>query len=680
MKKRVRIYKSGGESQGPTQEEIVNYIAQKMSSDDFDGDLDALKEELTAAGIDEDAADSYIEYVNDNFDVNNSSQTTEDEVVNQEDPEQQALQEQAMMEEEQAAEKARQAQLEAMYNTNIDTSATEDTEEDEEAYMKRGGSLSKRSFIKQYTKFAKMAEGGNTPSPGANDTLNGREKHVNGFLNAVNNTAKEALMKKEAEEQYNAIYGNPQVGAFQDGANTRHISSDNMFTQNDVAAMEQFGGNTGQGLYKFVNGGSLNKYEDEGEVTENEGEVPEDWKTKYDELMKKQALANQQMQLQMLAMQRYANQSGRNGSYNKAINSPYVTGTGQKMEDYDMSGMTPTSVDVTKRGILGRPKRFTVNYTDPATNEYLKQPGTNKTQPVVNAQQPTATKQKTGPFGGGSNKDYDESTMDKTPFANMLMKTPGLRRLGSKMVDSPDAPVTIADPIEKSYIAPKTKKAKKAYGGPIDYTEYAYGGDISVPELFSYQVGGPYSEEELKAQEAEQFEDFKYEEPLTDEQKLLKHQREWNQQATYVDPAYKSEVFGVGTTSNPILQEDKKVSQDFKNKLGKQDKKDIYNVGKYVADFGLDQIDQINANRQQNQMMDNLTSAETTFGVNDTYNKGTYDPNSGLFKPDQMGFKSAKYGGAFATGGSIEDDENIQYMTEEQIKDFLANGGELEYL
>ena len=233
------------------------------------------------------------------------------------------------------------------------------------------------------------------------------------------------------------------------------------------------------------------------------------------------------------------------------------------------------------------------------------------------------------------------------------------------MVDSPDAPVT-------GKLEVKTKKNKKTYGG-----------DISVPELFSYQVGGPYSEEELKAQEAEQFEDFKYEEPLTDEQKLLKHQREWNQQATYVDPAYKSEVFGVGTTSNPILQEDKKVSQDFKNKLGKQDKKDIYNVGKYVADFGLDQIDQINANRQQNQMMDNLTSAETTFGVNDTYNKGTYDPNSGLFKPDQMGFTGvAKYGGGiYAMGGNtMDEDEDVQYMTEEQIKDFLANGGELEYL
>ena len=419
--------------------------------------------------------------------------------------------------------------------------------------------------------------------------------------------------------------------------------------------------------------------------------------------MKKQALAEQQRQMQMYMMQRYANQSGRNGGYNKAISSPYVTGTGQKMEGYDMSNMMPTSVDVTKRGLLGRPKRFTVNYTNPATNGYLTQPGINKTQPVVNTQQPTATKQKTGPFGGGSNKDYDESTMDKTPFANMLMKTPGLRRLGSKMVDSPDAPVTIADPIEKSYIAPKTKKAKKAYGGPIDYTEYAYGGDVSVPDLHKYQIDGQvafdrnanaigttvdykgdtidFTGKVIKKRDSNFSLDVpelkvpgtidkNYTNPLTGEKRAIII----GSDGKYVD----------NTASDLTVDpKDKKISQDFKNKLGKQDKKDIYNVGKYVADFGLDQIDQINANRQQNQMMDNLTSAETTFGVNDLYNTGTYDPNSGLFKPDQMGFTGvAKYGGGiYAMGGNtMDEDEDVQYMTEEQIKDFLANGGELEYL
>jgi hypothetical protein len=48
-----------------------------------------------------------------------------------------------------------------------------------------------------------------------------------------------------------------------------------------------------------------------------------------------------------------------------------------------------------------------------------------------------------------------------------------------------------------------------------------------------------------------------------------------------------------------------------------------------------------------------------------------------------MGFNGvSKYGGGvYATGGNIEDeDEDTQYMTQEEIDDFLANGGELEYL
>jgi hypothetical protein len=47
-----------------------------------------------------------------------------------------------------------------------------------------------------------------------------------------------------------------------------------------------------------------------------------------------------------------------------------------------------------------------------------------------------------------------------------------------------------------------------------------------------------------------------------------------------------------------------------------------------------------------------------------------------------MGAMKSKYGGGiYATGGSTEDeDEDVQYMTQEEIDDFIANGGELEYL
>jgi len=101
-----------------------------------------------------------------------------------------------------------------------------------------------------------------------------------------------------------------------------------------------------------------------------------------------------------------------------------------------------------------------------------------------------------------------------------------------------------------------------------------------------------------------------------------------------------------------------------------------------AVNAGLDIFDQVTANRQQNQMLEDITSAESNYGISNEDNRGDYDPNSGLFRPDQMGFNGvARYGGVYANGGSTEDeDEDVQYMTQEEIDDFIANGGELEYL
>lgn len=64
---------------------------------------------------------------------------------------------------------------------------------------------------------------------------------------------------------------------------------------------------------------------------------------------------------------------------------------------------------------------------------------------------------------------------------------------------------------------------------------------------------------------------------------------------------------------------------------------------------------------------------------------GNYDTNSGLFKPDQEGFEGVvRYGGSiYQDGGSIfEDiDEGDEVMmTLEKLQEFLANGGEVEYI
>lgn len=64
--------------------------------------------------------------------------------------------------------------------------------------------------------------------------------------------------------------------------------------------------------------------------------------------------------------------------------------------------------------------------------------------------------------------------------------------------------------------------------------------------------------------------------------------------------------------------------------------------------------------------MDNLT-ADNLYGKNYRRDRGDYDTNSGLFRPDQMGQKFYKKGG-------------VVEMTEEELEQFLKNGGKVEYL
>lgn len=58
-------------------------------------------------------------------------------------------------------------------------------------------------------------------------------------------------------------------------------------------------------------------------------------------------------------------------------------------------------------------------------------------------------------------------------------------------------------------------------------------------------------------------------------------------------------------------------------------------------------------------------------------NRGLYDPNSGLLQPGLMGSNNRSGYARRQFGGSIDDEVE---MTEEELQEFLANGGEVEYL
>jgi len=952
MKKRVRVYKAGGQSnQATQQQQIVSYLTQKMSSDDFDGDTDALKEDLTAAGITEDVADEYITYVSDDLGLSKDTESVEKQRLI--DEEQRIAEEEALLEQQKAEEEQaqieKQKELDAMYNVDIDMSTTEDTPEDEEMYAKLGGSKpSKRTFIKQYTKYAKMAQGGNTPSPGADDVLNGREDIVRGFQKALQGSAQDAILKQEAEAQYNSAYGAPQIGVPQDGTfaqeggisnplnnlnsyseDTGRVFSNNMYRENDGPQITQFGGFTdpNSGLYKFMGGGDNESADEEYQDSDIDFNQ---------EQYAKGGIPRRMMRKHL-----------------EEVNSPYYTATGEAAPGVNLAGRVPTSVVRDRQGLF-KPTKLTFNYgnsSTPATNAantaaqagLPTQQGNNRRQPVADMMmrsgipgvtnlgaymtrsgmapnvpqvvQPTTPaptqasnmpyyppltgraqrrgvrddaqlnrflgnnpnntfndpkeverlRNKLGnyneigkptvnenttvpsqtviPTVAGNNVDQNvvaaldaykndpevlaevkaKENPEKEPATSsqdeefcypggMCFKLPEEQRLDSQIfndlprqlavhsdrnnknwltgegtnqqldlsklnkqdvidaingqrtgVNSPfhgdDANYNIDEYAQKwlkfqqdnqrefgntnyndlsdPYNTPEGESpgqkyadwlnasgtydekdpynifyAKgmlhtKEYGGPIDYTEYAYGGDVSIPDLHKYQIDGQVAFDP-NANPLSTTVDYKGD-TIDFTGKVIK-KRDPNFSLDVpelkvpgtVDEDYVNPLTGekpgvrMGSDGNYVNDglmdamnesKDDAYSQDYllkrnKGDLGKSISKG-FDITKGILDATTGIAKDIENRKLENQFLAKDTAVEKQAGVNNAYNVGTYDPNSGRYKANKQGFTGvAKYGGGiYAMGGNTADeDEDIQYMTEPEIKRFLAEGGELEYV
>ena len=73
-------------------------------------------------------------------------------------------------------------------------------------------------------------------------------------------------------------------------------------------------------------------------------------------------------------------------------------------------------------------------------------------------------------------------------------------------------------------------------------------------------------------------------------------------------------------------------------------------------------------------------NAENLYAVDPSRDRGDYDTNTGLYRAADMGqtwnSRSKQYGGSM---DDYYENEEVD-MTEEELADFLANGGEVEYL
>ena len=84
--------------------------------------------------------------------------------------------------------------------------------------------------------------------------------------------------------------------------------------------------------------------------------------------------------------------------------------------------------------------------------------------------------------------------------------------------------------------------------------------------------------------------------------------------------------------------------------------------------------------QRETQLFNDLT-ADNIFASTNRQKRGTFDPLSGILEPDKMGFRGvAQYGGFMQNGGDVYDEDDETWMSEDQIRQFLAEGGELEFI
>jgi hypothetical protein len=93
-------------------------------------------------------------------------------------------------------------------------------------------------------------------------------------------------------------------------------------------------------------------------------------------------------------------------------------------------------------------------------------------------------------------------------------------------------------------------------------------------------------------------------------------------------------------------------------------------------------------NSRRQSQLSNLMNADNVFAVNPagSASRGDYEVNSGDFRPNKkvpiqfQGFNTGRVGsGMYKNGGAYRAGQEIE-MTDDELKQFLAAGGQVEYL
>jgi len=350
--------------------------------------------------------------------------------------------------------------------------------------------------------------------------------------------------------------------------------------------------------------------------------------------------------------------------------NPYHVADHKKYEG-SMEGYHPIERRVTKTGIFGRPKEWTDIYSNaPQTDNASKKD--------------TESKKDTG-----SKKDYDVSLVQRMRDKMYDRREARYKRDNAAFDKGVHQFVDLDKEKEKEQLDLNAKYQKSKPSNlsmdnpnwynqptPVEYTpvEFAYGGALG-----EYQIAGAVKSPTNKLNAASD---------ATASLGPILAPAPSSIPKSFQSLAGAVEAVGQTPETEAKTPEYNTIGVDNKRKramnFNGEKAVNVFNAGADTLTGALAGIDQA---KQNSDFLKNNFNSDNIYDASSDKDKGdyvAYGQQTGMFRPDQTGQQTAgrfaygQYGGYMQEGGMTEGDE--VEMTEEELADFFANGGEVELI
>jgi hypothetical protein len=374
------------------------------------------------------------------------------------------------------------------------------------------------------------------------------------------------------------------------------------------------------------------------------------------------------------------------GSWAKQMTLPYMAGTATPYGG-GMEGLTPVARQVTKSGLLGRPKKWT---------DYYATPGMSGTQLYRSS---TGELQGFNPSGAGlmgnakpGREERESATpgerygVDKETWDAISAKSKGAIKRGYRQGQRNDRRVERAEEKEKFFPGGSILNNSTS-DNPFNTQSACPPGYFKDPASgLCKNFAGEVSPSTQASTAAATFQSSAQAQMNTDP-----FQATGTNSLTGQDYMYTKDGQLQKNNLDPVSdlsQQSELVGVDYKRKdMRNFDPESALNQFNAGARGVLNFVDKLQNRGKENTMLRETTGIENIASEQTPQFRGDwvdYGSQLGQYRFNDMGQNRSSFssygqkGGFMQTGGYTQDDE--VYMTDEEIADFIANGGEIEYL